>query len=157
MIEEIGDALQKRARMLETTQWANEFTWKEIENLSKYFYISKMAKGLAIFNEGSRNAEMYLIVEGSVNVVKEDLSNREKVLSVITKGKVIGEMALIDGQPRSAKVVASDDVTMLVLSRDNLDRLIEDIPKLAAKLLLKLGSLISNKLRMTSGLLVDHI
>jgi len=100
---------------------------------------------------------MYLIVEGSVNVVKEDVSNRGKVLSVITKGKVIGEMALFDGQPRSAKVIATDDATMLVLSRDNLERLIDDIPKLAAKLLLKLGALISHKLRMTSSMLADYI
>jgi len=154
---EIGHALQERAKMLETTQWANEFSWNEIENIAKYLYISKAAKGSAIFNEGSRNAEMYLIVEGSVNVVKEDVSNRGKVLSVITKGKVIGEMALFDGQPRSAKVIATDDATMLVLSRDNLERLIDDIPKLAAKLLLKLGALISHKLRMTSGMLVDYI
>jgi len=154
---EIGHALQERAKMLETTQWANEFSWNEIENIAKYLYISRTVKGLAIFNEGSRNADMYLIVEGSVAVVKEDVSNREKVLSIITKGKVIGEMALFDGQPRSAKVIATDDATMLVLSRDNLNRLIDDIPKLAAKLLLKLGALISYKLRMTSGILVDYI
>jgi CRP/FNR family transcriptional regulator, cyclic AMP receptor protein len=154
---EIGYALQERAKMLETTQWANEFSWNEIENIAKYLYISRTVKGSAIFNEGSRNADMYLIVEGSVAVVKEDVSNREKVLSVITKGKVFGEMALFDGQPRSAKVIATDDATMLVLSRDNMNRLIDDIPKLAAKLLLKLGALISYKLRMTSGILVDYI
>lgn len=143
--------------MLETTQWANEFNWNEIEGLAKYLYIAKAAKGSTLFTEGSRNAEMYLIVEGNVTVVKEDVSGREKVLSVITKGKVIGEMALFDGQPRSAKVIAGEDTTMLVLSRDNLDRFINDTPKLAAKLLLKLGGLISQKLRMTSGILVDHI
>ena len=154
---EIGHALQKRAEMLEATQWANEFKWNEIESIAKYLYISKAAKGSTIFNEGTRNAEMYLIVEGSVTVVKEDVSSHGKVLSVITKGKVIGEMALFDGQPRSAKVIANDDTTMLVLSRGNLDRFIDDIPKLAAKLLLKLGALISYKLRMTSGILVDYI
>ena len=154
---EIGHALQKRAEMLEATQWANEFKWNEIESSAKYLYISKAAKGSTIFNEGTRNAEMYLIVEGSVTVVKEDVSSHGKVLSVITKGKVIGEMALFDGQPRSAKVIANDDTTMLVLSRGNLDRFIDDIPKLAAKLLLKLGALISYKLRMTSGILVDYI
>lgn len=154
---EIGHALQKRTEMLESTQWANEFKWKEIESISKYLYISKAAKGSIIFNEGSRNAEMYIIVEGSVTVIKEDASSQGKVLSVITKGKVFGEMALFDGQPRSAKVIANDDTTMLVLSRDNLDRFIDDIPKLAAKLLLKLAALISYKLRMTSGILVDHM
>jgi CRP/FNR family transcriptional regulator, cyclic AMP receptor protein len=153
----IGCAVQERAEMLETTQWAHEFTWPEIENIAKYLYIAKAAKGSAIFAEGARDAEMYLIVAGSVTVFKDDVTNREKVLSVITKGKVIGEMALFDGQPRSAKVIANDDATMLVLSRGNLDRLINDIPKLAVKLLLKLGALMSQRLRLTSGVLVDYI
>jgi CRP/FNR family transcriptional regulator, cyclic AMP receptor protein len=154
---EIGRAIRERAEMLETTQWAHEFTWPEIENIAKYLYIAKAAKGAAIFAEGAREAEMYLIVEGSVTVFKDDATNREKVLSVITKGKVIGEIALFDGQPRSAKVIAKDDATMLVLSRGNLDRLVNDFPRLAAKLLLKLGALISNRLRLTSGVLVDYI
>jgi len=154
---EIGSAVRERAEMLESTQWAQDYTWPEIENLAKYLYTSKAVKGKAIIAQGFRDAEMYIIVEGSVTVLKEDVANREKVLSVITKGKVIGEMALFDGQPRSARIVANSDTTMLVLSRNNLDRLISDFPKLAAKLLLKLGALISQRLRLTSGVLVDHI
>jgi CRP/FNR family cyclic AMP-dependent transcriptional regulator len=154
---EIGSAVRERAQMLEMTQWAHEFTWPEIENIAKYLYIAKAIRGSAIFAEGSRDAEMYLIVEGSVTVYKDDVTNREKVLSVITKGKVIGEMALFDGEPRSAKIVANDDTTMLVLSRNNLERLMNDLPKLAAKLLFKLGAMISQRLRLTSGVLVDYI
>lgn len=154
---EIGSAVRERAEMLESTQWAHEFTWPEIENLAKYLYTAKAAAGKAIIAEGFRDAEMYLIVAGSVTVLKEDASNREKVLSVVSKGKVIGEIALFDGQPRSAKIVANTDTTMLVLSRNNLERLINDVPKLAAKLLLKLGGMLSQRLRLTSGLLVDHI
>jgi len=154
---EIGSAVRERADMLEMTQWAHEFTWPEIEQLAKYLYTAKAEKGQAIIAEGFRDAEMYIIVEGSVTVFKEDGSNREKVLSVISKGKIIGELALFDGQPRSARIVANSDTTMLVLSRNNLDRLINDVPKLAARLLLKLGALISQRLRLTSGILVDHI
>ena len=154
---EIGSAVRERAEMLETTQWAHEFTWPEIEILAKYLYTAKATQGKAIISEGFRDAEMYLIVEGAVTVIKEDGSNQEKVLSMISKGKVIGEMALFDGQPRSAKIVANHDTTMLVLSRSNLDRLVNDAPSLAAKLLLKLGALISQRLRQTSGMLVDYM
>lgn len=143
--------------MLESTHWAQEYGWAEIENLAKYLYTSKAAKGKAIIAQGFRDAEMYIIVDGSVTVLKEDGANREKVLSVVTRGKVIGELALFDGQPRSARIVANSDTTMLVLSRNNLDRLINDSPKLAAKLLLKLGALISQRLRQASGILVDHL
>lgn len=156
-MQEIGSAVRERADMLESTQWAHEYTWAEIEQLAKYLYTAKAVKGQAIIAEGFRDAEMYIIVEGSVTVSKEDGANREKVLSTIAKGKIIGEMALFDGQPRSARIVANSDTTMLVLSRQNLNRLINDVPALAAKLLLKLGALISQRLRQTSGMLVDHI
>ena len=57
---EIIRVLQERAEMLETTQWSIEFKWNEIESIAKYLYISLAAKWSTIFNEGSRNAEMYL-------------------------------------------------------------------------------------------------
>jgi len=46
---------------------------------------------------------------------------------------------------------------LLVLPGDNLDRLIDDNPRVAAKLLLKLGAMISHRLRIASGMLVNHI
>jgi len=143
--------------MLEQTQWVAEFSWKEIENFANYLDISKIKKGVPVFHEGSLERYMCIIVQGKVHVIKKNVAGQEKALTVITKGKTFGEMVLFDGEPRSAKVVSADNTVLLKLTSENLDRLMKELPGLAAKILFKLGRLLSQRLRMTSGKLVDFI
>lgn len=154
---DIEQSVLIRAEMLEKSQWASEFTWKEIENLARYLAIARIAPGATIFKEGTVGERMCILVEGNVNVVKVDAHGRHKVLTTITKGKAFGEMTLFDGEPRSASVLAAVPTTMLVLTRDNLEQLLDNHPRLGAKLLLKLGKVISQRLRMTTGQLVNLI
>lgn len=151
------DAVQERAQMLETTRWASEFSWKEIEIIARYFNVSRMEKGTRVFQEGDREKYMCLVVGGSVQVIKKDARQQEKVLSVISKGNIFGEMMLFDGEPRSATIIAAERTVLLILSQENLDRLVREMPGLAAKLLWKLGRILSQRLRMTSGKLIDFI
>ncbi len=151
------DAVQERAQMLETTRWASEFSWKEIEIIARYFNVSRMEKGTRVFQEGDREKYMCLVVSGSVQVIKKDARQQEKVLSVISKGNIFGEMMLFDGEPRSATIIAAERTVLLILSQENLDRLVREMPGLAAKLLWKLGRILSQRLRMTSGKLIDFI
>lgn len=154
---EAGEAIKERAEMLESTQWAEEFSWTEIQSLARYLNLLKTGKGRTLFHEGDREAYMGIIVHGSVRVIKQDANHHEKVLSVIGKGKTFGEMVLFDGEPRSATIVSADHSVLLLLSRESLDRLMKEVPGLAAKLLLKLGRLLSQRLRATSGQLVNFI
>lgn len=152
-----GQALKKRCEMLEKTQWADEFIWREIEVFAKYLEVSEVTKGMPVFSEGDSDAFMCIIVEGRVKVVKEDRKSSRKEIAVIREGKTFGEMSLFDSEPRSATVIADEHTTMLVLTRDNLDRLIDDYSFIGAKLLFKLGKFISQRLRMTTGKLVDYL
>lgn len=149
--------LKQRAEMLEKTQWASDFSWKEIENMAKYLHVTKTPSGMHVFNEGARESYMCIIADGAVNVVKHDSDGKEKILSSITAGKVFGEMALFDGEPRSAAVVAAKEATMLVLTKDSLDLLMEEAPRLGTRLLYKLCTQLSQRLRMTSGKLINYI
>jgi len=153
----VGEAIDERIEMLERTQWVDEFSWKEIEIFARYLNINKITKGTPVFYEGAQEAYMCIVASGSVNVVKQNVRNQEKVLSVITKGKTFGEMVLFDGEPRSATIVSADNTVLLILTSENLDRLMREVPGLAAKLLFKLGKLLSQRLRMTSGKLVEFI
>jgi CRP/FNR family cyclic AMP-dependent transcriptional regulator len=154
---EIGDTLQQRHAMLEETQWAAEFTWDELKNIAKYLHVFKVAGEMNIVKEGNVGDQMFILVEGRVNIVKEDLEGQRKVVTTIPKGKSFGEMAVFDGERRSATVMAATDSTMLVLTKENLQRLLEEQPRLGAKLLFKLGKIISQRLRATTGQLVDLI
>jgi CRP/FNR family transcriptional regulator, cyclic AMP receptor protein len=154
---EEGYSILERHEMLEGTQWASEFTWEELKNVARYLFVFKVAKGMNVFKEGSNGNHMFILVEGQVNVIKEDVEGHRKILTTIPKGKAFGEMALFDGEFRSATVMAADHATMLVLTKDNLYRLMDDCPRLGAKLLFKLGKIISQRLRATTGKLVDLI
>jgi CRP-like cAMP-binding protein len=150
-------SLQVCAKLLEKTRWADEFSWGEIENISRYLSISRISKGMAIFTEGSIGNYMCLLAEGQAILIKEDLEGQRKVLATFSEGRAIGELALFDGEPRSATVVADGPVTLLVLARENLEQLLAEHPRLGGKLLFKLGAIISQRLRMTTGRLVDLI
>ena len=153
----VGENLKERAELLEGTQWTEDLSWKEIEIFVRYLDTSRIKKDIPVFYEGAREAYMCIVVKGSVKVLKKNEKNQGKTLSVLTKGKTFGEMVLFDGEPRSATIVSADETVLLILTRENLDRLIKEAPGLAAKILLKLGKLLSQRLRITSGRLVDFI
>ena len=152
-----GQSLKERAEMLERTRWSTEFSWPEVEKIAGHLSLSRAIQGMPVLKEGDLDAFMCLIVEGEVKVVKEDEKWQKKVLATLGKGKIFGEMSLFDGEPRSATVVPSEHTTLLVLTKENLNNLIEEFPLLAVKLIMKLGKSISQRLRLTSGKLIDII
>jgi len=156
-LNRLDKTLAEKAELLERTNWLGSFSWKEIEIFSWYVDVFRVAAGTPIFHEGGKDASLCLIVEGSVQIVKEDAEARKKILSVITRGKTVGEMALFDGEPRSASAIAAEATTIMMLTKGSFDRLLRELPGLAAKLLLVLGKLLSQRLRQTSGKLIDFI
>jgi CRP/FNR family cyclic AMP-dependent transcriptional regulator len=153
----VEEAVKERAELLEGTQWTDDLSWKEIESFVRYLDTARIKKDTPVFHEGAREAYMCILVKGNVNVMKQNEKQEGKTLSVITKGKTFGEMALFDGEPRSATIVSASETILLILTKDNLDRLIREVPGLAAKILLKLAKMLSQRLRITSGKLVDFI
>lgn len=71
-------------------------------------------KGQYIVNEGDLGKEMYMIVKGEVEVVAGG-----NVVAVMKEGAGFGEMALIDSQPRSADIIAKNDVLVLKMESDD--------------------------------------
>ena len=100
---------------------------------------------------------MCIIVEGKVDIVKEDGRLKRKLIASVSAGKAFGEMSLIEGDMRSAAAMASEDSTLLVLTKENFELLLNDNCVLGTKLLLKISKLMSQRLRMTSGILVDYL
>lgn len=151
----LGCTPARKAEMLESTQWLSTLEWKQLEALAAYFDAYELAAETEIFREGDAGAYMAVVVSGVVQLVKEDSRGREKVLGTISSGKTLGELALIDGSPRSARAIASGAVTLLVLTREKFEVLIKDRPSLGVELLLWLCRLTSQRLRQTSGKWVD--
>ena len=66
------------------------------------------------------------------------------------RGQMIGEMGVLDGAPRSATCTAASDVTVAVLARDDLRRLMEQQPKVAARFLMAMSTRMADRLRETT-------
>lgn len=84
-------------------------------------------KGSYLFHENDHSRELYIIQEGSVDIVHKS-GSREILLANMSKGAVIGEMSLIDGKPRSASARAATDVSVVLINADAFHEKIAGVP-----------------------------
>jgi CRP/FNR family transcriptional regulator, cyclic AMP receptor protein len=100
---------------------------------------------------------MVLVIAGEVTVESQQASRTGPVtLSVLGPGSLIGEMALVDGEARSATCTASTDVSCAVLTRDALVALIAEQPTTGAKLMTAIALRLAERLREASQKLQVH-
>ena len=130
------------------------FSFPELKCLSSYMNLISAAQGEVIFREGDKGSYMLILLEGKMQVSKSGDGGLH-LLSFEGKGRVLGEMALIDHETRSATCVAATDCEMVSLSADNLEKLVAEYPRIAYKLMFVLARLLSRRLRRTSALLAD--
>ncbi|HIE80483.1 MAG TPA: cyclic nucleotide-binding domain-containing protein [Nitrospinaceae bacterium] len=74
------------------------------------------AKGEWIIREGSVQRDAYIIEKGTVEVFRQDENGNKKVIAVLGKQEVIGEMTLLEGGTRCANIIALEDCELSVLS-----------------------------------------
>ncbi len=146
----------KYAQILEKTKWANEFSWDEIKKICQYIHPVSAKKGAVVFKEGAKEESLGIIVKGSIEIFKQS-GNDLKRITRLKNSQTFGEMALIDGEPRSASGISSEDSIIFFLSKENLIEIAADHPKLGLKILWKISKLISRHLRNTTGKLVDYM
>ncbi len=106
-------------------------------------------EGEIIFSEGDKNKEMYIIEKGKVKVFLER-EGEEIELSTFSEGEFFGEMALFTGRERTASIKAIKPTTLLIFKRKDMERLIEEHPKIGAKVLFAVIEEISERLARTN-------
>lgn len=130
---------------------------REARLLAGHMLLYGAHKGATIFKEGDPGSFLCLILEGKTVITKQGDDGNEHTIGIAGPGKTIGEMALIDGEPRSASCTCQTDVEVALLSKNQFDKLVQSAPLLGYKLMARLAKLLSQRLRQTTGLLVDHI
>lgn len=98
-------------------------------------YVRTYGSGELVFREGEEGAEMYLIVDGQVEIRKETSGSAAKTLVNLHKGDLFGEMALIDNKLRSASAVTASDTKLLALNVQLFDSMIEHNPDFSRKMI----------------------
>jgi CRP-like cAMP-binding protein len=95
-----------------------------------------------IIDHDSDSRDVYFVVEGRVRVVNFSLSGREITFDEIVAGRYFGEFAALDGQPRSANVIALNDTLVASVSPDTFLNLLRDNPSMAVEVMQELAKLI---------------
>src|SRR5262249_23236033 len=98
---------------------------------------------------GDDGDAMYLIEEGRVRICVRTKDGHEVTLTELQRGDFFGEMALLDGQPRSADAQVTENARLAVLSREHFLSFVRSSPNIALELLTALA----NRLRRTDELL----
>ena len=159
-LEHVGDATQFATRMHAMIGQAplfEQFNLAEIRLMGHFMQVHRAQAGQEIIREGEAGDFMMLVIEGRVEVFKQDRWNTPRLIAVIEEGKTLGEMSMIDGEPRFATCVAVEPSLIAVLSRDALAIIILEQPMLGAKILMQLAVMLSQRLRQTSLRLVEFV
>lgn len=129
----------------------------EVRKLAGYMDVWTTPGIVNIINEGEPGDFMILVIGGSVEVVKKDRWGTTKRIAVVHQGETLGEMSMLDGEPRFASCHAIETTTFAVLHRDQFIKMIREEPVLGSRILLKLNQMLSQRLRQTGAKLVAYM
>ena len=102
-----------------------------------------------IFEEDSKGDSMYILKSGAVKIIKK-VKNQENTIAVLNPGEFFGEMALLDGLPRSATVRSVSDTEVFIITSEGYQKLRREKPHTALKLMDIIIKVLSNRLRQAN-------
>jgi CRP-like cAMP-binding protein len=124
---------------------------EERERLGRLLRPRRYARGEVIFLEGDQGTALCLIAEGRIRIQLTGTDGREVVITVYGAGEIFGEMALLDGEPRSADAIAQDAARVFWLQREDFAAFLDSHPRAAMTMLASL----SRRLRHTTRVVQD--
>lgn len=95
-----------------------------------------------IFDRGSRSSDVFFLVEGKVRIVNYSLSGREITFDELGAGACFGEIAALDGRPRSTSVMAVEDSLVAALPRSVFLDILAHHPAIALRVMLRLAQIV---------------
>jgi CRP-like cAMP-binding protein len=134
-----------------------EFSREDIAAMAAYMTVYRAAPGETIIRESDGGDYMLLIIEGAVDIFKRGTRDEQQHMTTVGPGMTLGEMSMIDGEPRFATCIATEPTVFSVLHRDDMAKIILDHPSLGSKILVKLVSMLSARLRQTSARLLQYM
>jgi CRP/FNR family cyclic AMP-dependent transcriptional regulator len=125
----------------------------ELQRLAANSTISRHAPQSMIFHKGDPGDSLMAVLAGRVKICTYSMHGKELILNIIDKGGLFGEIAVLDGQTRSADAIAIGDTELLVLERRRLLPFISGDKEIAARLI----AILCQRFRQTSEQLEDAL
>lgn len=126
-----------------------------LEHLATTLTVLRVSAGDAVFREGDPGREMYVVLDGEIEVLKKSRRGRETRVAILGPNDTFGEMSIIDMQARSATVRALGPGRLLRVSTEEMDALYRHDLKSYTLIVLNIARDLSRRLRVTDGLLAD--
>jgi CRP-like cAMP-binding protein len=136
--------------------FANHFLFRDLgpeihERLGSYAKPKTVERGVTIFQKGDPGTSLFAVCRGTVQMTTLSTSGKNAVFNLIREGGIFGEIALLDGGPRTADAVAFTDCTLMVIERRDFLPLLRSHPDMTIKLL----ELLCSRLRQTTEQVED--
>ncbi|HVO43049.1 MAG TPA: DUF1003 domain-containing protein [Aggregatilineales bacterium] len=125
----------------------------ELAELSAHIDEDSFATGQAVFKAGDPGDEMHIVLSGKIQVFVTDDDAQAVAIAEIGPGEFVGELSLLDNEPRSATAVAQEPTRTFVIDRDDLLRLFRHKPEAALDIL----AILSNRIRQTDVLVAHRV
>jgi len=113
--------------------------------------LKHLKQGQTLFWKGDEGTALYIVKNGTIKIVLPSIEGEEIIVTMFSEGDFFGEMALLDGEPRSADAVAIEPSEVFILSRNNFLAFLQSNINAVESIL----SLLSKRLRRTDGMLED--
>ncbi len=115
---------------------------KALEEISRRCSWRTFATGEQILDRQSESCDFYFIVDGRARVVNYSFSGREVTFDDREGGAYFGELSALDGEPRSANVVALEETVVAILSQEGFHRTLMNYPQVAVRILKNLAKIV---------------
>jgi CRP/FNR family transcriptional regulator, cyclic AMP receptor protein len=124
----------KRA-LLKSTDLFGNLDAKHIERLAACVVSKSVRRATSIFAKGDPGSSLFAICRGTVKISAPSVDGHDTLLNVISTGDIFGEIALLDGRPRTADAVATTDCELFVIERRDFLLLMREEPDIALKMI----------------------
>ncbi|MDA8238878.1 MAG: cyclic nucleotide-binding domain-containing protein [Nitrospiraceae bacterium] len=134
-------------KLLKQQVLLEDLNTQELTRMSKAIRRLHMKKGEAIFKEKEDTKGLYLIHSGKVEISKVTTDGWKQTLAAFTKGHFFGELSILEKRKHEASAFAVEDTEILLLGKEDFEKMEKDDPALAFKIMKKIALVMCKNLR----------
>lgn len=117
----------------------------DLDKLANFCQVRNMAEGTTVFIENMPGESLFLVKKGAVHITKMFAEGDEETLVTLGPNDIFGELAVVDGLPRSATARISEDAELISLTKESFEKLCKEDACLALKLLSNIVKVFSER------------
>jgi|TARA_B100001029_G_scaffold168932_1_gene163398 CRP/FNR family cyclic AMP-dependent transcriptional regulator len=142
----------KKIDLLQSVSLFFDLSEKELGYIEEKMVTRRYENGNYIFLEDSEGEQCFFVAKGSVKVTRLSKDGREVILTMLNAGDFFGEMSLLDGESRSANVIALEETEVLTLNREDFLVVLHDYPTIAIQLVKEMAGRLRKSDRQIASL-----